>query len=104
TFEALTAADRPYKSGKPLSETLAIMGEMKRNNHLDPDLFDLFIRSRAYLTFAHQELPSSQIDGVDEEALLAIRPLPLKITTPRTMQDTPLLPEYAVLRRVRRES
>ena len=45
-FEALTATDRPYKPGKTLSESMAIVGHME-GNHLDPDLFDLriFVRS-----------------------------------------------------------
>ncbi|MDX1595044.1 MAG: HD domain-containing phosphohydrolase, partial [Gammaproteobacteria bacterium] len=41
-FEALTAADRPYKKAKTLSESLRIMGFMKKDNHIDPDLFDVF--------------------------------------------------------------
>ena len=35
-FEALTAADRPYKPGKTLSEALKIMAHMRRDNHIDP--------------------------------------------------------------------
>src|SRR5262249_20179208 len=42
-FEALTAQDRPYKSGKRLSDTMKIMGMMKADNHIDPELFDLFV-------------------------------------------------------------
>ncbi len=42
-FEALSASDRPYKDGKPLSECLNIMGRMKQNQHIDPDSFDIFI-------------------------------------------------------------
>ncbi len=44
-FEALTAADRPYKSGKTLSQELAIMAKMRREQHIDPELFELFLRS-----------------------------------------------------------
>ncbi|MGB1028005.1 MAG: HD-GYP domain-containing protein, partial [Rhodospirillaceae bacterium] len=47
-FEALTAVDRPYKKGKTLSESMSIMGKMKEFNHLDPALFDLFVRSGVY--------------------------------------------------------
>ena len=39
-FEALTAADRPYKQAKTLSASLKIMGFMKKDNHIDPDLFE----------------------------------------------------------------
>ena len=45
-FEALTAKDRPYKKGKTLSESLAILGKMKLNGHVDPDLFDIFVREQ----------------------------------------------------------
>lgn len=34
-FAALTAADRPYKSGKRLSEALHIMARMCREQHID---------------------------------------------------------------------
>jgi hypothetical protein len=44
-FEALTAVDRPYKKGKTLSEAIKIMSFMKKDKHIDPDLFDLFLRS-----------------------------------------------------------
>jgi len=40
-FEALTAKDRPYKRGKTLTECLQIMGRMRLDNHIDPDLFDI---------------------------------------------------------------
>ena len=63
-FEALTAADRPYKSGMTLSQALAIMGRMRDNGHIDPDLFDVFVRSRVPLRYAEQFLEPSQIDEV----------------------------------------
>lgn len=68
-FEALTANDRPYKAPKPLSETLTIMGRMKLSDHLDPDLFDVFIAEKVYLTFANQFLDPSQIDDFDITAI-----------------------------------
>jgi len=64
-FEALTSNDRPYKEPKTLSETLKIMGFMKLDNHLDPDLFDVFIDQKVYLQFADKFLQKSQIDEVD---------------------------------------
>tara|TARA_R110001583_G_scaffold2233_3_gene16385 strand:- start:740 stop:2317 length:1578 start_codon:yes stop_codon:yes gene_type:complete len=64
-FEALTANDRPYKEPKTLSETLKIMGHMKLDDHIDPDLFDVFIQQKVYLTFAENFLDKSQIDDVD---------------------------------------
>jgi HD-GYP domain-containing protein (c-di-GMP phosphodiesterase class II) len=45
-FEALTAGDRPYKRAKTVSEALKILGEMKLTGHVDPELFDVFVRER----------------------------------------------------------
>lgn len=61
-FEALTAADRPYKPGKPLSETLAIMERMRQTGHIDPDLFEIFLKEKIYLAYARDYLDPSQID------------------------------------------
>jgi HD-GYP domain-containing protein (c-di-GMP phosphodiesterase class II) len=64
-FEALTAADRPYKKAKSLSESIKIMNFMKKDQHIDPDLFDLFLQSGVYLDYAKQFLAEAQIDEVD---------------------------------------
>lgn len=64
-FEALTAVDRPYKTGKTLSETVRIMAGMKAANHIDPDLFDLFLNSGVYQRYAERYLQPDQIDAVD---------------------------------------
>ena len=69
-FEALTAVDRPYKSGKPLSASLAIMARMVQEQHLDADLFELFVRSGVYRRYGERFLSADQLDAVDEEALL----------------------------------
>jgi HD-GYP domain-containing protein (c-di-GMP phosphodiesterase class II) len=66
-FEALTAKDRPYKSGKTLTESLSILGKFKENGHIDPDLFDVFVREKVYLQYARQFLDAEQIDAVDED-------------------------------------
>ena len=68
-FEALTARDRPYKKGKTLSESLTILGKMKQGGHVDPDLFDVFIRRKIYLEYAREYLEPEQIDAVDEHRL-----------------------------------
>jgi HD-GYP domain-containing protein (c-di-GMP phosphodiesterase class II) len=68
-FEALTAKDRPYKKGKTLTECLQIMGRMKLEGHIDPDIFDLFVRQKIYLNYANQFLDSDQIDQVDESQI-----------------------------------
>jgi HD-GYP domain-containing protein (c-di-GMP phosphodiesterase class II) len=64
-FEALTADDRPYKPAMPISEALQVLGRMKLNNHIDPDLFDVFIRKKIYLHYAQRFLEPRQIDQVD---------------------------------------
>ncbi len=64
-FEALTAKDRPYKKGKTLTESLTILGKFKMGGHIDPDLFDVFIREKVYLDYAKQFLAPEQIDDVD---------------------------------------
>lgn len=64
-FEALTAADRPYKQAKTLSASLKIMGFMKKDNHIDPDLFDVFLREKVWLEYANSFLLPEQIDEVD---------------------------------------
>ena len=64
-FEALTAKDRPYKSGKTLSESLAILGKFKLSGHIDPDLFDVFMWEKVYLTYAKQFMDPAQVDEVD---------------------------------------
>jgi HD-GYP domain-containing protein (c-di-GMP phosphodiesterase class II) len=64
-FEALTAADRPYKKAKTLSESIRIMGSMRKNRHIDPELFDLFLTSGVYREYAQRFLSAEQIDAVD---------------------------------------
>jgi HD-GYP domain-containing protein (c-di-GMP phosphodiesterase class II) len=77
-FEALTASDRPYKKAKKLSEAMAIIGQFKKTNHLDPHIVDFFVTSKIYRKFAEMFLPAEQIDTVDEAAILAIKPEPMK--------------------------
>ncbi len=69
-FEALTAADRPYKKAKTVSEAIAIMAGMKQRNHIDPDLFDLFLRRGVFREYAEKYLRPEQIDAVDVDRLL----------------------------------
>jgi HD-GYP domain-containing protein (c-di-GMP phosphodiesterase class II) len=68
-FEALTAKDRPYKKGKTLSESLEILGRMRLNHHIDPDLFDIFVRDKVYRRYAEMFLDPEQIDVVDESRI-----------------------------------
>jgi HD-GYP domain-containing protein (c-di-GMP phosphodiesterase class II) len=68
-FEALTAVDRPYKRGKTLSEALQILGRFRLDGHIDPDLFDVFVREKVYLDYAKKFLDPVQIDTVDESRI-----------------------------------
>lgn len=73
-FEALTAADRPYKKAKKLSEAVKIMGFMKKDHHLDPDLMDLFLTSGVWRDYAERFLLTEQIDEPDIGAVVGMRP------------------------------
>ncbi len=64
-FEALTARDRPYKPGMKLSQAMAIMNKFKRNGHIDPDLFDVFVDKGIYLDYAKEYLDPWQIDEIN---------------------------------------
>lgn len=68
-FEALTSSDRPYKKGKKLSECLRILGFMKKDGHIDPDIFDVFIKEKVYLRYAEEFLPKEQVDAIDESKI-----------------------------------
>jgi HD-GYP domain-containing protein (c-di-GMP phosphodiesterase class II) len=68
-FEALTAKDRPYKKAMPLSQALTILGRMKVDNHVDADLFDVFITEKVYLKYAREFLNPDQIDEVDHSSI-----------------------------------
>ncbi|MBF0542261.1 MAG: HD domain-containing protein [Nitrospirae bacterium] len=80
-FEALTAADRPYKKGKTLSEAFKILGFMVKDNHLDKDIVNFFVESGLAVEYAKKELKEEQVDeftyngvkysvsGIDAEAL-----------------------------------
>lgn len=61
-FEALTAKDRPYKEGKALSMAMRIMGFMKDDAHVDPQLFELFVQEKIYLKYAEKNLSPEQLD------------------------------------------
>ncbi len=67
-FEALTAKDRPYKSPMKLSKAVQILESMCTQNHLDSDIYDLFIKSGLYIDYAEKELNREQIDVVEESA------------------------------------
>ena len=70
-FEALTARDRPYKTGRTLSQAIAIMASMARARHIDAELFELFLTSGVYRQYAERFLEAAQIDEVDVAAYTA---------------------------------
>lgn len=72
-FEALTAHERPYKKPMALSQALTIMGRMVEDNHLDPDLYALFVYKKVYLDYAKTHLREEQIDEVDVDNLPGLK-------------------------------
>lgn len=69
-FEALTASDRPYKQAKTLSESIKILSFMVKDQHLDADIFKLFLSSGIYLEYGKRFLSPEQIDYVNIEEYL----------------------------------
>ena len=67
-FEALTAKDRPYKDPMKISQALSIMQKMRDGNHIDPDLYELFVRSRVWELYSKQVLDPAQLDVQDAAA------------------------------------
>jgi len=74
-FEALTAADRPYKAPKTLSESLRIMAFMCKDQHLDSELFRFFLHSGVWRTFGEHFMLPAQIDEVDVAAIEKLLPV-----------------------------
>ena len=72
-FESLTSS--LYQTPKKLSEIMLILGSFKRNRQIDPQIFDSFVSSNLFMTFAHLYLDDSLIDEVDTSSLLAIQPV-----------------------------
>jgi HD-GYP domain-containing protein (c-di-GMP phosphodiesterase class II) len=64
-FEALTASDRPYKKAKTIDESLKIMSFMVKDQHIDADLFRLFLESGVYKQYAERYLVNPQLGDVD---------------------------------------
>jgi hypothetical protein len=47
---------------------------MKQGGHVDPDLFNIFVRDKVYLQYAREFLDPDQIDEVDESAIPGYQP------------------------------
>ncbi|MDD1827835.1 transporter substrate-binding domain-containing protein, partial [Photobacterium sp. ZSDE20] len=71
-FEALTAADRPYKKAKPISVAVDIMHKMALDEHIDIELFRLFLTSGTHVRYAEEYLKPEQIDFVDINKYLEV--------------------------------
>ena len=61
-FEALTAADRPYKAPMTLSQALKIMDNFRDNGHIDPDLYALFLSHQVPQRYAQKYRAAEQRD------------------------------------------
>jgi hypothetical protein len=64
-FEALTAHDRPYKRPMPLSKAVQIMGFFVKDEELDPDVVDVFLKGRIFMEYAQEEMDPIQLDEVN---------------------------------------
>ncbi|MDO8321286.1 HD-GYP domain-containing protein, partial [Rhodoferax sp.] len=51
-FEALTARDRPYKPAMKVETAVGIMERMAKEQHVDVDLFNVFVQQRVYARYA----------------------------------------------------
>ncbi|EAR08761.1 HD domain-containing phosphohydrolase [Reinekea blandensis] len=72
-FEALTASDRPYKTGKTLSQTLSILSSMVEEQHIDRDSFEFLLTSGLYRQYAQTYLRPEQIDAININDYLGSR-------------------------------
>lgn len=61
-FEALTARDRPYKQGMKLSQAIEIMKKFSQGGHIDPDLFEVFLKRGVPQHYAATFLDPAQVD------------------------------------------
>jgi HD-GYP domain-containing protein (c-di-GMP phosphodiesterase class II) len=64
-FEALTAKERPYKPPMPLSQAFSILRSMKDEQHIDPDVFELFLKSGVWKKYADDHMLPKQKDVDD---------------------------------------
>lgn len=69
-FEALTSSERPYKPPMKISQSLSILQKMRDQNHIDPDLYELFVKSRVWEKYARSHLRPEQLDITDPSAYL----------------------------------
>jgi HD-GYP domain-containing protein (c-di-GMP phosphodiesterase class II) len=70
-FEALTAADRPYKKPNRVSTAVAILYKMVEKGRIDRDVFELFLTSGAYREYAERFLKPEQLDEINLDSYVA---------------------------------
>ncbi|CEG55764.1 HD family phosphohydrolase [Legionella fallonii] len=68
-FEALTARDRPYKKAMSLPTALSVLGTMKMEGHIDPDLFDVFMDAEIYQHYANEFLGKTDLGTINLSAI-----------------------------------
>jgi len=71
-FESLTASDRPYKKGMPLSQALRIMCYMVKDGEIDAKLVALLLDSKLIQTYANEHLHDYQNDYYNISSLKEI--------------------------------
>lgn len=69
-FEALTAKDRPYKKPMPLSVAFKILKNMRDDQHIDHEVFELFLTSGKWKKYAKEHLLEFQNDVDDVSGFL----------------------------------
>ncbi len=69
-FEALTSTDRPYKQPLKISGALTILKKMRDKNHIDPDIYRIFIEHKVWETYAKAQLTPEQLDITDGKPFL----------------------------------
>jgi HD-GYP domain-containing protein (c-di-GMP phosphodiesterase class II) len=47
-FDALAAADRPYKESVSVETALQILAQMAQNGEIDPHAYSLFVQNKVY--------------------------------------------------------
>ncbi len=61
-FEALSASDRPYKTGKTTSEVINIIGNMVKHQNLDGDIANMFLNDKIFFDYVKENFNPNQID------------------------------------------
>ncbi len=64
-FEALTSQDRPYKKPMQISQALSILQSMRDKQHIDHELYQVFLKERVWEQYAQQHLHKDQLDIID---------------------------------------